>query len=252
MRNAVLLAILLAVFVATVGAFSEANCFKLGDSNNTVLSFQKALSALGYLSKNNATGTFDANTELAVIAFQIDHSIVPSGEVDLETQKEILKAYKPVSNDNNADQEQIEEKGIKDNKPDQALEKNTEPKESKNIKQSQQQTVGNEKEKYISECITIDYKEVERNPNQYKGKKIQISGKVIQVSEGWFNTVTLRVDQGGSQIWYVTYIRADKNEPRILEGDYLNFFGECEGVESYISVLGGKITIPALDAKYHD
>ena len=168
MRNAVLLAILLAVFVATVGAFSEANCFKLGDSNNTVLSFQKALSALGYLSKNNATGTFDANTELAVIAFQIDHSIVPSGEVDLETQKEILKAYKPVSNDNNADQEQIEEKGIKDNKPDQALEKNTEPKESKNIKQSQQQTVGNEKEKYISECITIDYKEVERNPNQYK------------------------------------------------------------------------------------
>lgn len=107
------------------------------------------------------------------------------------------------------------------------------------------------KESYINQCETVDYADVERNPNQYKGKQIYVSGSVIQVSEGLFNSVTLRVDQGGGNCWYVTYTRKDENESRILEGDWLTFYGECDGVTTYTNIVGSKVTIPALDAEYY-
>ncbi len=103
----------------------------------------------------------------------------------------------------------------------------------------------------MDSCETVNYKDVERNPNQFKGKNIKIKGSVEQVSEGWFDIVTMRVDEGNGNMWYVTYTRGDDNEPRILEGDVLTFYGECEGVETYTSILGGRVTIPALDAKMY-
>ena len=111
--------------------------------------------------------------------------------------------------------------------------------------------VQDEIDSYIQSCETVNCSDVELNPNTFKGKNIRVSGKVIQVSEGWFKGVTLRVDQGGSNIWYITYTRADENEPRILEGDKLVFYGECTGIESYTTILGGKVTIPAMKAKYY-
>lgn len=103
---------------------------------------------------------------------------------------------------------------------------------------------------YIKSCEKVKYSDVERNPSQYKGKKIQVTGTVIQVSEGWFNSVTLRVEESGGNIWYVNYKRAD-DEPRILEKDKLTFYGECTGVESYTTIVGSTVTIPAMDAKYY-
>ena len=34
-------------------------------------------------------------------------------------------------------------------------------------------------------------------------------------------------------------------------GYKLTFYGECTGVETYRTVLGGSVTIPAMDAKYY-
>lgn len=104
---------------------------------------------------------------------------------------------------------------------------------------------------YISSCAKVNYSDVERNPAQYKGKKIQVTGKVIQVLEGWLDNVTMRVEQNDGNVWYVTYKRKDSNESRILEGDRLTFYGECTGVESYTTLLGGQVTVPAMKAEYY-
>lgn len=110
--------------------------------------------------------------------------------------------------------------------------------------------VAKAKQDYIDACVKIKYSDVERNPSKYKGTQIQVTGKVIQVSEGWFNSVTLRVQQSDGDIWYITYTRSD-DEPRILENDKLTFYGKCTGVETYRTVLGGSVTIPAMEAKYY-
>ena len=103
---------------------------------------------------------------------------------------------------------------------------------------------------YISSCGTVDYNSVERNPSNFNGKRIAITGKVIQVSEGWFDSVTLRVDCNGD-VWYVKYTHKD-NESRILEDDIITCYGECTGVESYTTILGSSVTIPSMKMQYFD
>ncbi|MBR7072055.1 MAG: hypothetical protein IKI33_00365, partial [Eubacterium sp.] len=50
-------------------------------------------------------------------------------------------------------------------------------------------------------------------------------------------------------IVYVTYTQRE-GESRILEDDIVTFYGEYAGLMSYESTLGGKITIPEVNAKY--
>lgn len=106
-----------------------------------------------------------------------------------------------------------------------------------------------ERDEYIGECQTVNYKDVERNPDNYDGKKVKISGKVVQVSEGFLDSVTLRVSVGGN-MWYVTYTRKE-GESRILEDDSITCYGECNGVRSYTTVLGSQVTIPSMKMKYY-
>ena len=115
--------------------------------------------------------------------------------------------------------------------------------------------IANEKEDYIADCSTPSYDDVARNPDNYEGRKVKISGSVIQVSESFLNifdtnSVDFRVETPEG-IWYVTYSRPE-GESRILEGDYITCYGECDGVTTYISVLGSNVTIPKLIMKYHD
>jgi hypothetical protein len=43
-----------------------------------------------------------------------------------------------------------------------------------------------------------------------------------------------------------------EGESRILEDDWITCYGECEGVESYTTVLGSQITIPSMKMKYYE
>lgn len=116
--------------------------------------------------------------------------------------------------------------------------------------QAEADALAAERDAYISECETVDYSDVERNPDNYDGKKVKFSGEVVQVSEGLFNSVTLRVSDGGD-VWYVNYYR-EEGESRILEGDYITCYGECDGVTSYTNVMGSQVTIPSMDMEYYD
>lgn len=104
---------------------------------------------------------------------------------------------------------------------------------------------------YKETCETVAYRDIERNPETYNGTHLIVTGKVVQVSEGWFDTVTLRVEDNNGDVWYITYTRND-GESRILEDDLITCYGECDGVESYTSVLGNQVTIPSVDMKYYE
>ena len=128
----------------------------------------------------------------------------------------------------------------------------TSGKDSRNTSgQTSESVVKESREDYIASCEKVDYKDVERNPDTFKGKRIKVTGKVIQVSEGWGDTVTLRIEEDKGNVWYVSYTHKE-GESRILENDVITCFGECKGVESYTSVLGGRITIPSLKMLYFE
>ena len=118
-------------------------------------------------------------------------------------------------------------------------------------------TKGESKKEYKESCEKIPYKSLARDPDKYKGKRVKFTGEVVQVIEStWGTSVTYRIsvskeDWGYSsdEIVYVTYTPGE-NESRILEDDIVTFYGESAGLTSYQSTLGGKITIPQVDAKY--
>lgn len=112
-------------------------------------------------------------------------------------------------------------------------------------------------EEYKASCEKFEYKLIARNPADYENKNVSISGKVIQVSEGLFDTVTLRIatkesEYGGynDDIYMVTYKQVESN--RILDDDMVAIWGLCDGVTTYKSVLGGNITVPSMEMKYYE
>lgn len=109
---------------------------------------------------------------------------------------------------------------------------------------------------YVSQCEAVDYESLARSPEEYKRKKVQMKGKVIQVLEDRFG-VEMRVDitQGDYGLWddtiYVTFGDYDKNH-RILEDDIIQIYGIAVGTKTYTSILGAEITLPEVYAKYID
>ena len=105
-------------------------------------------------------------------------------------------------------------------------------------------------EEYKSSCKTYAYKDMARNPDNYKGENITLKGEVIQVLESG-KKIEMRVNMNNDydQTFYVLYT-LKSNEGRILENDIVKIYGNFEGLMSYKSVLGAEITLPLIDAKY--
>lgn len=127
-----------------------------------------------------------------------------------------------------------------------------------------EEKVKKEKEDYIKSCKTIDYKTLSRNPDKYKGEHFKLTGQVIQVldSDSWFSdATTLRInitkhDNEYVDDWWedtiVATVVIPKGADRILENDIITFYGDCDGLYTYTSVLKQKISLPKIDIKYFE
>ncbi|ARN64122.1 hypothetical protein BMS97_01710 [Leuconostoc mesenteroides subsp. mesenteroides] len=96
----------------------------------------------------------------------------------------------------------------------------------------------------------ITYDQVARTPDDYEGKKMQFTGRVIQVIEDKSETqIRLAVDGNSDNIILVGFDPDILNGSRVLEDDLVTVSGTSVGTVSYKSTMGGKITIPAMAAK---
>lgn len=92
----------------------------------------------------------------------------------------------------------------------------------------------------------LTYDDLARNPDEHAYKAVTFEGKIIQVIQG----------DGASQFRIATNDDYDKVmlieidnsqlESRILEDDYIRFYGTYMGEITYESTLGGNITIPGV------
>lgn len=116
---------------------------------------------------------------------------------------------------------------------------------------------------YKAKCKKISYEDLARNPDQYKGEYVKFYGKVVQVQNQTLlgvdiGSVILRVatKDSGYDSWYddVVYVTYTKHEGEgnILEDDFVTLYGIYDGTETYTTVMGASVTIPAVDAEYID
>lgn len=122
-------------------------------------------------------------------------------------------------------------------------------------------TVSQIQKDYISEykknCKTYDYKTIFRYAEDYKGKEVKFTGKVVQVIESDTMPsyrINVTKDKWGyyDDTIYVSFFDMDGNTPRILEDDIVTVYGTLSGTYTYETVLGASVTIPSMLALYID
>ena len=174
----------------------------------------------------------------AIVAFQ----------VEVETNSNFTNEY---LENKQAEEQQAEEQKQKEEQE----RKEEEEKRKQEEEKKKQEDAKKQKTDYKNSCKTYEYKEIARNPEKYKGKQMKFEGEVIQVIEGYFDTVNFRINVTKNEydFWedtvYGSYTYSD-GESKILEDDIVKIYGECEGTTSYTSIFGQKITIPKINIKY--
>ena len=109
---------------------------------------------------------------------------------------------------------------------------------------------------FIGQAKNISYEELSRYPDNYKGEKVQFSGYVTQVcseASSKYTYSTYRVNTSGKYDDDV-FILIDNygSGRRILEDDYISFYGTFDGIYSYTTIFGATRSIPQITVKYWD
>ena len=104
-------------------------------------------------------------------------------------------------------------------------------------------------ERYMASCRAPDYGAIAESPQKNRGKKIAVTGRVLQSVEGSREVSFMRIEDENGFLWFAS---------RLLTGgsssldayDTVTLYGECTGVTTYITVTGDSLTVPSIDVKY--
>lgn len=96
----------------------------------------------------------------------------------------------------------------------------------------------------------VTFDQIARTPDDYEEKKIEFTGKVLQVmEEDDYTEIRLAVDGDYDNVILVDVDSNIMNGSRILEDDLVTVSGVSDGTTTYESTSGANITIPAMTAK---
>lgn len=104
-------------------------------------------------------------------------------------------------------------------------------------------------EEYKALCNVLEYNDILRNPDSYNGVYCKLNGTVSQIIEGWLGSYSIFVSDSNGNKWGCVY-NYSENESHLLEGDYVTFYGKCNGTTTTDTVLGKQVTLPYIDVKY--
>ena len=98
----------------------------------------------------------------------------------------------------------------------------------------------------------ITYDQLARTPDDFEGKKVKFTGKVVQVIEGSGSIqIRLAVNDNYDTILFGQYDSSIVGS-RVLEDDHITIYGTSAGTISYQSTMGGTITIPGVSIEKID
>ena len=118
---------------------------------------------------------------------------------------------------------------------------------------SLQEVLDKQIETFKNSCEVLTYKELARNPSGNTGKKVKLTGRVMQTIESSM-ALMVNITKGEYGLYsdniFVSYIPLNSN--RVLEKDIIVMWGTCDGLQSYKTVLGAEKSIPKINVKYYE
>lgn len=190
---------------------------KNGASGDEVVRLQHRLVELGYLTKD-PTGKFDKNTVNAWKEFQKASGNKQNGIASVAEQELIFS-------------EKAAAKPTPTPKPTPKPRPTPDPRKAYG---------------------KFDYNKAARTPSEYKGTKVKINGRVMQVLGDSKSGFEMRVATKG-RYDNIVYIYTLGNHPEnLLEGDKVTFYCVMMGDHTYESVMGQSITLPLAQADFYN
>jgi|GEM_PF-2954949 len=105
-------------------------------------------------------------------------------------------------------------------------------------------------ESFKAEAVTIDYKQLIKNPSRYIGEPVVYTGQIFQIQEGYGeNFMLLSVTDEGYGFW-TDEVWVDGAHTNAAEEDIITVYGTVTGAESYETQIGGSNFVPRIKAKY--
>jgi hypothetical protein len=107
---------------------------------------------------------------------------------------------------------------------------------------------------YKTSATTIPYKQLNKNADRFKGKRVKYTGKILQIQEetGSGGFMLLSVTDLGYGIFddniWVDY----DHSVRSAEDDIVTVYGTVTGSKSYDTQIGGETYVPQVHARYFD
>lgn len=129
--------------------------------------------------------------------------------------------------------------------------------EEKARKEAEEKAKKEQEEKEFKEsCKTYTFEQMARNPDNFRGTNVKLTGEVVQVmTESNRTNLRVNITKTGTYSTYYTdtvYVvyYQKSGEDKILEDDIITIYGTSQGDYSYITVLGSTVTLPSIYAKY--
>ncbi len=104
-------------------------------------------------------------------------------------------------------------------------------------------------EEYKSICKQLSHKDILRNPDEFDGRYVKVAGRVYQIIEGVFNSITIYIKDSNGNKWECSYSYKE-GEKHFLEGDKIVLYGKCDGTSNSTTLLGKQVTLPSVTGKY--
>jgi len=107
-----------------------------------------------------------------------------------------------------------------------------------------------EPEKFAAACNEIPYVELYNHPEQYMGKGVKYTGKIVKVTELWNdnNSVNCLVQLNDDQGHVISaYYYLGEGISRINKGDSVTFYGMSLGLVTDTGTDGSAITVPRIE-----
>ena len=99
---------------------------------------------------------------------------------------------------------------------------------------------------YKSKCESYEYDEILRDPSEYEGKYIRITGIISQVIDGGDEYLI----SSGDDKMVLIYASSATKEKNFIEDDPISIYGICGGNQTYETVIGTQKTVPLIQAGY--
>ncbi|QYZ80214.1 hypothetical protein E2N92_12625 [Methanofollis formosanus] len=111
------------------------------------------------------------------------------------------------------------------------------------------------KQEIIASSIEVPYDDLFRYNERYIGNVVHLTGQAVQVSETGNKDYIIRLSTKchgfGVYSGDIVWVEINNADVRVLEDDMLDIYAEVVGIESYTTVLGNEVSLPAVVSRVY-